>query len=834
MTTKTQFGCFGIRGAALSLAVAVASQATPSLGQSEDSAASSLALEEIVVTGTKRAVSQQDLGMAVTTLTSKQIQNTFAQQLDSLTELAPNVTLTKQTGFNAVAGGIRGTGNISILVTDDAAVGVVVDEFALNHVQSQFVEMFDIEQVEIFRGPQGTTFGKNTSAGAINITTKKPVMNEFSGTVQAQFSQFDSNDSNGTKLNLALNIPLIQDKLAARLAITQDKYDGYYENSKPATAIPAFNPDNITVDGGGEDIGGIDVLAGKLKFLWTPTENYEAYLILERVEDRSDAPATANETPLGSGAAGEGYTWGALGFPGIGPGDSPFVTGESDTCDISVCVERGHRVDIDGIFLNQEWNIGDFTLKSITGIRESEEILNSTYTGEAWTSLYDASRNTKRDMFQQEIRVTSNFDGPFNFVAGGAIYEDDLEFVVFASLGLVDPTPGSLFNNIRQIQATKQDRESSALYIDGTYDLTERTSITAGFRHTKDEKDFERLDQGGGASGPLSNFVFDMDTAWRGPFTNPLDRSEFSTDVSNSAEWTANTWRVVVEHNLSDDVMVYGGFSKGFQAGGFAETCAKEFTCQPYRPSESEAATLGLKGDFFDGKLRINAELFNTEYTDILRSQVTVIVDALGNNFQETRIINAGESTARGIEVEATWLPTANFRVDMNLGTLDHEFDEYAPLFSAVDMIALSGPAGAPAQNLDLSSLDVPFSPEFNMGVSATYFYDLSNGGSLAFNYNLHYQDEYETQPYPANTQGVDASGNYIIKQKANTQGESRTIQNVFVTYTTPNERLSATAYVKNLSDETYRVSANAVGQLWNFTVHGPPREVGLRLGYNF
>ena len=110
----------------------------------------------------------------------------------------------------------------------------------------------------------------------------------------------------------------------------------------------------------------------------------------------------------------------------------------------------------------------------------------------------------------------------------------------------------------------------------------------------------------------------------------------------------------------------------------------------------------------------------------------------------------------------------------------------------------------------------------------------MSNGGSLAFNYNVHYQDEYETQPYPANTQGVDANGNYVIKQKANTQGESRTIQNVFVTYTTPNEKLSATAYVKNLSDETYRVSANAVGQLWNFTVHGPPREVGLRLGYNF
>jgi iron complex outermembrane receptor protein len=217
-------------------------------------AAADLSIEEVVVTGTKRDTAQQDLGVAVTTLTANQISNTFAAQLDALTELAPNVTLTKQTGFNAVAGGIRGTGNISILVTDDAAVGVVVDEFALNHVQSQFVELFDVEQVEIFRGPQGTTFGKNTSAGAINITTKKPIMNEFAGSVEATMSEFASNKSKGSKLNLALNVPLIEDTLAARLAIIKDQTDGFYSNSKPAKAIAAFNPNNITVDGGGEDI----------------------------------------------------------------------------------------------------------------------------------------------------------------------------------------------------------------------------------------------------------------------------------------------------------------------------------------------------------------------------------------------------------------------------------------------------------------------------------------------------------------------------------------------------------------------------------------------------
>ena len=122
-----------------------------------------LEIEEIVVTGTKREVSQQDVPIAISTITDKQLENTFRNDVFALGELAPNVTLTPQNGFNAIAGGMRGTGFISILVTKDPSVGVVVDDFAFNHVQVQAIEMFDMEQVEIYRGPQGTLFGKNTT-----------------------------------------------------------------------------------------------------------------------------------------------------------------------------------------------------------------------------------------------------------------------------------------------------------------------------------------------------------------------------------------------------------------------------------------------------------------------------------------------------------------------------------------------------------------------------------------------------------------------------------------------------------------------------------------------
>jgi iron complex outermembrane receptor protein len=212
----------------------------------------------------------------VTAVTAKQIENTFQNDVSALAQLAPNVTLTPQVGFNAIGGGIRGTGFISILVTKDPSVGISVDDFVFNHVQSQFVEMFDIEQVEIYRGPQGTLFGKNTTGGAIAFTTKKPVLGETFGSVEANVSQFSSNNSSAWKLKAAYNLPL-GDTLAARLAIIKDKSSGFYPNNKPpggtfnSFGCPGSFPtqqacldavrSKFPVVGNGANIGGADVLA---------------------------------------------------------------------------------------------------------------------------------------------------------------------------------------------------------------------------------------------------------------------------------------------------------------------------------------------------------------------------------------------------------------------------------------------------------------------------------------------------------------------------------------------------------------------------------------------
>jgi iron complex outermembrane receptor protein len=470
--------------------------------------------------------------------------------------------------------------------------------------------------------------------------------------------QFSSNNSNGSKMNLGLNVPLIDDTLATRLAIIKDETDGYYTNDKPNAAV------NVVTDGtggygnvgDGSDISGIDVLAAKLKFLWSPTENHEALLMFEHVKDRSAAPAAANDTP-----DGEGYAWPIFGFPGNGIAgwNDPFRAGESGTANAAIDIPGGHQIDVDGIYLNQSLTLGNYTIKSITGTRSSKEILASTYTSEAWTSLYGASRNSKRDMFQQEFRLMSELDGPFNFVSGASYFEDDVDFMVLARLGMYEFFgAGTYYNSALDIQYTTQERESTAFYIDGTYEISDQTSISAGFRRTSDEKYFHRL-QYGTADNPLGSTI--QLSEFKGPFTLPVPEANFGTNGRDSKKWSANTWRLLVEHNLNDDMMAYASASKGFVAGGFAETFGSIKSCRPYESEESQSMEIGLKGDFLDGALWINAALFSVDYDSLIRSYVVRVVDASGNELQETKIVNNGESQPRGIEIEATWLPSTAF-----------------------------------------------------------------------------------------------------------------------------------------------------------------------------
>ena len=251
---------------------------------------SSGVIEEVIVTGTKREQSAQDVPIALTAISEEQLSKQFRNDILALGEMSPGVALGQVAGFRAVAGGIRGTGQNSILVTQDSSVVLLVDEMGLSNVQAQFVELFDVDRIEVYRGPQGTLFGKSATGGAIAITTKRPEMNEFYSDLEVQWGRFDGDDgpdtSNINKYRASVNLPLIDDKLAIRLTGIWDEDDGYYSNDKdtadPNTGLipllfggaPLPSPLDGPTRGGGENLNDTDVFAAKAKILWTPTDNY--------------------------------------------------------------------------------------------------------------------------------------------------------------------------------------------------------------------------------------------------------------------------------------------------------------------------------------------------------------------------------------------------------------------------------------------------------------------------------------------------------------------------------------------------------------------------------
>ncbi|MBH80128.1 MAG: TonB-dependent receptor [Gammaproteobacteria bacterium] len=850
---RVLFTCFG-------LVIALSFGAPQTALAEEDSGTY---LEEIIVTGTKRAASQQDTPIAISTITANQIAKTFGNDIRDIGDLSPNVNLTQQTGFNAVAGGIRGTGTISILTTQDPSVGILIDEFALNHVQTQFVELFDLEQVEVYRGPQGTLFGKNSTGGTIAFTSKRPNLDEFGGTAQVTAGGYDGGSTN-YKAQLGLDIPIIEGVLGFRFAGSIVDEEGYYTNDKDtatfpnspvllAAGIPLDQLDQTLVNtptvGDGGRIGGKHVMAAKSKLLWQPNDRYEAYFVWEVLRDDSDSPANINETP-----AGEGFNFPQIGFPGIheaGHSDvfSTGITNQGDGIDM----RDGHQVDVDGYYLHQQLNFDNFHIKSVTGIREQSEILPSSYSGEAYLSLFDASRNLEREQFQQELRFVTEMDGPLNFVAGGIYITDDVDMSggrgstgyvpvlimgIYAGFGIGGEMDKRIITD-HGTGVTRQDRESWAVYTDGTYQFNDQFSITAGVRYTKDKKHFFKLT---GSGAPCNEFTppqdqqIQADGSCFDPNSTRISRvgltsqeapnhgqilpdEQYRLKVDERSKWNETTWRVVMDYKPTDDQLWYAGVSTGFLAGGYSETCSQPVTCIPYDPETNINYEGGFKGDLLDGRLRLNAAVFYTDFDDLQRNQVFRFDDPItGTPGQETITLNAGKSHAFGVEVETTWLLTDRFQLRASVGYLDAQYDEFE------------------FEGLDLTSLDIPFASKWQIGAQGIYDQMLGNGAALTYVVSAHFQTDAEMSPFDPNAAtGLNPKfPGFVARHPTYTQLEERTLVDASITYTSANEKYWISLWGKNLLNEKYRTSANSVGALWNFSHYGAPLKWGVELGINF
>jgi len=767
--------------------------------------AQEMVLEEIVVTATRRAETDiQTTPVSVSAVSAEEFENLFAQDIGEIALHVPNFSAATVTGFNAASFAMRGAAETDIIVYFDPKVGVIMDDFVVPHVQTQLLEPFDIESIEVLRGPQGTLFGKNTTAGAVVVRTKRPDLERTSFDASLQYGSY-----NDAKANVALNVPL-SETLAFRFAGLYQKSDGYYENKKVDFPIDAFGAgigdagqtDGSPVRGDGDEAGGKDVFSGRAKLLWEPNDRLSVLAQLEVIEDRSDPVPVINDTPAGAGQLAT-----LFGFPGVTSGDPLEQAGIHSSRIVGLNSDQ--EVDVLGTYLNVEYALENHTLYGVVGYRDQESRLPNEYLGTAYESFFAASRDDDRETFQAELRLASELDGNINYVTGLFYQTNDVEFCVLQQLGLTEffgsAIPGVLDNANPLLLCNKQDADAIAVFADVTIDVTDRFSLGLGARYTQEEKDYVARE------GLPVSFIFPG-----GVFSEPLDGQNYNLASAfvqrDDEDWSEPTWRITGSYQFTDNVFGYITVSEGFKSGGYNDQAGSggfaNFPVQAYDPEFARNYEIGIKTTLLDERMRLNATYFNVNYEDFQRSTV---VSVPGTAFQETRTFNAADVDAQGLEVELTALLAENLTLRANIGWLDTEYDKFV-LDRNLD-----------GDLEDFSGREVVRSPEITAGIDLTYDHYMGDSGSLSFNLNYLYEDE-NTYYY-----------NDDIGAQFDTVLEERTILGASVTWTSADEQYYVSAFGKNLTDDRYKTASQAVGVLWTFSNYGPPRvygvQVGVRLG---
>jgi iron complex outermembrane receptor protein len=709
----------------------------------------SLQLEEVVVTSRKREESVQDVPIAVTAITSE-LQNGSIRDLKDLEGLVPNVQIRQSMGRAAGhAISIRGIGYSNDEKSFDPAVGVVLDGVAMTVNTGALFDNFDIEKVEIARGPQGTLFGKNTIAGVISVQRSDPT-GELGGKVSATVGNFGRSD-----VKAIFNTPLIEDVLAAKLFVSSLKTDG--------------NIYNVTLD---KDTNKQDYMGYGVKFLFTPNDDLEVKLTVEKIDDGSDNGAFRNLSGMGGNrtiALQDGYSGGWEPFNPLvsvltGPNAADFrqanykANATNPEINGSACLmkndpgstedttsaakENVGQVDTDAITLQATYQVGEnSSLTYIYGYRDTYEEALWPYSGSACDFITIDNRNWN-DQESHELRFNTSGEN-YDLVMG--VYQMDNSYtqdwftydfwelvrtpaLLQSMYGATDAEVARLGNDFGQNIYQNQDSSSSAIYGQLDYQVSDRLELTLGLRYTKDEKDFNARGFCIEADSLRDQVNWDTCVHGKGQ-TGAWDISESKT-----------TWKLGMAYNLNEDTLAYASISTGFHSGGFYGKNQRLIDyAVTYKPEEITSGEFGIKTDFNDGRSRLNAAIFHSTVEDL--QAMTTVQSSDGTAVSIA--YNVGEVEYAGLELEYTQLFSESFQISATMGYLDASYNNFDANLANVDY------NGDGTKNeldyVDNSYLDPKQAPELTFGVSATNTADYA-GGLIISNLSYSWTDDFYTQ----------------------------------------------------------------------------------------
>lgn len=750
-------------------AAALMLNSAPALGQGGQ-------LEEVIVTSTYREESLQDIPIAVTALNGDLMTREDIVDLTGISLNTPNFSFTEFAPGQTIPV-MRGIGSADDGAGLDNSIAIFLDGVYIGRGAGNNFEMFDLERVEVVRGPQGTLFGRNAIGGAVVIKTKKPA-EEFEGKVALTAGNYGTFRAQGY-----VSGPL-GDNLRGKLVASTRQHDGFVDNAVLGTELQ--DEDNMSFRG---------------QLLWAG-ENSEWLLSADYSEDdRADMGRTpiVDNAPLQLIMEMNGVPGGARGTPRTNA--SPY-DGYSER-------------ELGGISLTGTFEFASGSLTSITAARTVDTSWQMTSIGTGVGGLglpFDEvvdDINESVDTFSQELRWTSNIDGPLSYTAGLYYFMEDTDRVeVFRTtvagqyndpnLPFRTTDVGSqniLGNDYAQ---TANETTSIAVFASLDYELTDRLTLTAGLRYTRDEKDYT-------ATSVNCGMVAGMDPALNGtqfvnwPGCGGVGASGLriiaeTFEVTPEDSWSDVSPKLSAQYALNDNTMVYASWSKGFKSGGFAGSQGVEAVAAD--PVDQETASnyeIGIKSDVTDS-LRINATAFYMDYEDL---QVVRFGPVPGSEFGTFVTTNLGSADIQGFELESTWFITDALRLDGFVAYLDSEGN---------DLIINGG---------DYSGKQLVGAPELSYNVRASYEQSFAFGG-ISASVTLSHEDE-SRRDYVDDRIKVD----------------ERDLLDARLAWTSTSGAIEVAVWGKNLTEEDYIAHMYVIGP-GGIGVWGAPRTYGVTATLNF
>ena len=748
------------------------------------------AIEEIVVTARKRAESLQQVPVAVSAFQQDELERQNVQEFVDVQAQLPGVHITQAQSDPTIARiSIRGQAQAGFLLTTDASVGVYVDGVNLPRQAGLNANLFDLERMEVLKGPQGTLYGRNTTGGAINLFSRKA---DYDGT--HGYARASAGNENYTQLSGALNLPLA-DNAAVRLAAQKTDQDGFGKSN--FTGAELYDQDEVFLRG---------------SLMWDPSDRMSVQLQADYMEADEGGAAEKLVQPGGNildpantlpttPALVAGIELGVLNPAHIPSRANPipgptFVPGLAAGYNALLGYTRGSRLETDanadvfskatlwggGLTIDYDLNDG-VSLRSVTGYRdwESDRLLD--LDGTPFTILHPFLF-VDADIFTQEVQLLGT-SPRLDWVVGGFYSrEEGLDGSHTLSVRVLNPT-----RNITEGEVTNT---SWALFAQGTYALGDLLNLTAGLRWTEEKKDLVNMNRLELADLPGRTI------ACRVPPGNvPVGRCA----VRSSNTYNDPSWLVTVDYALSERTMVYAGVSQSWRGGGqnLRADGADLAAAQPFEPETALNYEVGLKGDFFDYRLRTNAAFYLTDYDDVQRS---IIVPGSAPGSVVTVMTNAARAEIVGFEAEAWLQPTDGLSFFATVGLVDFQYEEF-------DSFAQDG-----VTVVDRSGEEIA-EPKWKYSLSARY--DVPVGGNiLGFQVDYTWVDDVVKSP--------------SSRALAAVTQESFALLNVHVDYAIGASGVTLSLWGRNLTDETALTgTTDFTGNIGHtISTVGRPRQYGL------